>query len=233
VATPEAAAIVRSFKPSGPVSVLADGVDVEVLRSRTRRGGPPTVVLSTALGELSEGHDALEFIRRVMPAVRKELPEVRLVISSHEAPANPALTHRIPGVDVDAPRQDIRAVLARAAVAVAPLWTSGNVRQMVLQPMGAGIPMVATSQAALAVGAEPERDLLVADDPRDFAIRILQLLRDRDLATGIGSRGQILVSTKYAWNVTASGISTLVENVTKLSQPAPVPKADAELHASR
>lgn len=233
VATPEAAAIVRGFKPSGPVSVLHDGVDVEVLRSRTRRGGPPTVVLNTALGEPSESHDALEFVRQVMPAVRKEFPEVCLVISSPEAPANPALTHRIPRVNVDAPSQDIRPGLALAAVAVAPLWTSGNVRQMVLQPMGAGVPMIATTQAAQAVGAEPGRDLLVADAPRDFAIRIVQLLRDRDLAAGIGARGQILVATKYAWNVTASGISTLVENVAKSPQPAPVQKPDTELRVSR
>jgi len=50
VATPEAAKLVQGFKPTGPVTVVADGVDVENFRSRPRRGGPPTVVLATALG---------------------------------------------------------------------------------------------------------------------------------------------------------------------------------------
>jgi len=44
-------------------------------RSRQRRGAPPTLVLATALGGASESHDALEFIRHVMPTVRSQYPE--------------------------------------------------------------------------------------------------------------------------------------------------------------
>ena len=80
------------------------------------------------------------------------------MISSHESPRDSALTYRIPGVEVDAPRPDMRPALARASVAVAPLWTSDNMRQTVLQPMGGGIPVVVTSQAAQALGAEAGRD---------------------------------------------------------------------------
>lgn len=232
VATPQAAQLVQAFKPAGPVTIVADGVDVENVRSRPRRGGPPTVVLATALGGASESRDALEFVRQVMPAVRSQYPEVRLVISSHESPRDPALTHRIPGVEVDAPRPDIRPALARAALAVAPLWTSDNVRQTVLQPMGAGVPVVVPSQTARALGAEAGRDLLVADAPREFAARILQLLRNQEAATDMGARGQLLVSTKYAWTVLTAPIHSLVESVTK-AVPRPVPKPVAGLRGSR
>jgi glycosyltransferase involved in cell wall biosynthesis len=233
VATPEAAKLVQGFKPTGPVTVVADGVDVENFRSRPRRGGPPTVVLATALGGASESHDALEFIRQVMPAVRSQYPEVRLVISSHESPRDAALTYRIPGVEVDAPRPDMRPALARASVAVAPLWTSDNVRQTVLQPMGGGIPVVVTSQAAQALGAEAGRDLLVADAPREFANQILHLLRDHEAATDMGARGQLLVSTKYAWSVLTVPVHGLVESVAKMGPPPPAPKPLAGLRGSR
>ena len=232
-ATPEAAKLVRGFKPIGPVTVVADGVDVENFRSRPRRGSPLIVVLATALGGASESHDALEFIRQVMPAVRSQYPEVRLVISSHESPRDAALTHRIPGVEVDAPRPDMRPALARASVAVAPLWTSDNVRQTVLQPMGGGIPVVVTSQAAQALGAEAGRDLLVADAPREFASQILQLLRDPEAAADMGARGQVLVSTKYAWSVLTAPVHGLVESVTKVGPPPPAPKPLAGLRGSR
>jgi glycosyltransferase involved in cell wall biosynthesis len=234
VATAEAAQLVQAFKPAGPVTVMTDGVDVENFRSRPRRGGPLTVVLSTALGGASESHDALEFVRQVMPAVRAQYPDVRLVISSHEAPRDPALTYRIPGVEVDAPRPDMRPALARAALAVAPLWTSDNVRQTVLQPMGAGVPVVVTSQTARGLGAEAGRDVLVADAPREFADRILQLLRDREGAAEIGARGQVLVSTRYAWPVLTAPIHSLVESVGKIASAAPPPpKPMAGLRGSR
>ena len=234
VATREAAQLVQALEPAGPVTVVTDGVDVENFRSRPRRGGPPTVVLSTALGGASESHDALEFVRQVLPAVRAQYPEVRLVISSHEAPRDSALTYRIPGVEVDAPRPDMRPALARAALAVAPLWTSDNVRQTVLQPMGAGVPVVVTSQTARAIGAEAGRDLLVADAPREFADRILQLLRDQEAAAEIGGRGQLLVSTKYAWAVLTAPIHALVEGVAKVaSVTPPPPKPMVGLRGSR
>ncbi len=200
VATPEAAKLVQGFKPTGPVTVVADGVDVENFRSRPRRGGPPTVVLATALGGASESHDALEFIRQVMPAVRSQYPEVRLVISSHESPRDAALTYRIPGVEVDAPRPDMRPALARASVAV---------------------------------GAEAGRDLLVADAPREFANQILHLLRDHEAATDMGARGQLLVSTKYAWSVLTVPVHGLVESVAKVGPPPPAPKPLAGLRGSR
>ena len=233
VGSADAARLVQDLKPAGPVTVVPDGVDVENFRSRPRRGGPPTVALATALGGESESRDALEFVRQVMPAVRALYPEVRLVISSHESPRDAALTYRIPGVDVDAPRPDMRPALAKAAVAVAPLWTSGNVRQTVLQPMGAGVPVVVTSQTARTIGAEPDRDLLVADTPREFAARILQVLRDQEAAAEMGARGQLLVSTKYAWSVLTAPILGLIESVTKVPAPPPTPKPVVELRGSR
>jgi hypothetical protein len=191
------------------------------------------VVLATALGGQSESHDALEFIRQVMPTVRSQYPEVRLVICSQESPRDAALTYRIPGVEVDAPRPDMRPALARASVAVAPLWTSGNVRQTVLQPMGGGIPMVVTSQAAQALGAEAGRDLLTADAPREFASQILRLLRDEEAAAEMGTRGQLLISTKHAWSVVVAPVQGLVENMAKVGPPPPAPKPLVGLRGSR
>src|SRR5258707_5557965 len=58
VATPEAAKLGQGFKPTGPVTVVADGVGVEKFRSRPPRGGPPTVVLATARVGAAGKHDA-------------------------------------------------------------------------------------------------------------------------------------------------------------------------------
>jgi glycosyltransferase involved in cell wall biosynthesis len=168
-----------------------------------------------------------------MPEVRARYPEIRLVISSPEAPREPALGHRINGVEIDAPQPDVRPALSRAAVAVAPLWTSANVRQAVLQPMGAGIPVVVPSETAQSLRAEPGRDVLVADTPKDFAARIVELLRDRDAAAEVGTRGQLLASTRYAWSVVAAPILELVESLTKAPAPQATSKPLAQVRGTR
>jgi glycosyltransferase involved in cell wall biosynthesis len=46
--------------------------------------------------------------------------------------------------------------------------------------------VVATSEAIASMGCEPDRDLLVGDDPETFARQVVRLLRDdalRDLLT--------------------------------------------------
>lgn len=233
VATSEAGQLVQGLKPTGATTIIADGVEVESFRPKARRSGPPTVVLTTALGGGAESRDALEFVRQVMPEVRARHPEVHLVVSSPESPREPALGHRIVGVDVDAPQPDVRPALARATVAVAPLWTSDNVRQAALQPMGAAIPVVVPSHTARTLGAEPGGDVLVADTPKEFAARIIEVLRNRDAAAKIGARGQLLVSTRYAWSVVAAPILQLIEDLSKAPAPRPDAKPVAQARAAR
>ncbi|HWP76849.1 MAG TPA: glycosyltransferase, partial [Methylomirabilota bacterium] len=96
-----------------------------------------------------------------------------------------------------------------------------------------GIPVVVTSQAAQALGAEAGRDLLVADAPREFASQILQLLRDQEAAAEMGARGQLLVATKYAWSVLTAPVHELVESIAKVGPPPPAPKPLAGLRGSR
>ena len=96
-----------------------------------------------------------------------------------------------------------------------------------------GVQTCALPISAQALGAEAGRDLLVADAPREFASQILQLLRDHEAATEMGARGQLLVSTKYAWSVLTAPVHELVESVAKVGPPRPAPKPLAGLRGSR
>ena len=215
VASAEAADIVTSFQPSGPVTIVKSGVDVNVPATGGGRAEPPTIVLNTSLGGKRDANDAFEFYRRVMSLLRPRVPEVRLVVASHEAPVSSDLTGTRSRLDVRAPRPDVRPILQRATLAVAPLWSGTEVRHSVLLPMAAGLPLVATSRAARAVGAEVDRDLLVADQPEDFAEKILQLLQNPGLRAELGERGRSFVSMQYAWSVVTANLNEIVESVVK------------------
>ncbi len=49
----------------------------------------------------------------------------------------------------------------------------------------------------------------------------------------MGARGQLLVSTKYAWSVLTVPVHGLVESVAKVGPPPPAPKPLAGLRGSR
>ena len=85
---------------------------------------------------------------------------------------------------------DIVAEVGRAAVAVAPLRIGGGTRLKVLEAMALGRPVVATRIGAEGIEVKHDRDLLIADAPRDFADAVLRLLAQPAEAAAIGLRGR-------------------------------------------
>jgi hypothetical protein len=216
VTLPETGELVKSFAPDAPITVIPNGVDVDSFAPEPRRVPTLTVALNTDLAAEAEVRDAIEFRRSVMPIIRARFPQARLVIVSKETSAGD-----LTGLDVVAPMPDVRSVLRCATVAVAPLRAAANVLSTVLEPMAAGLPVVATSEAAGRLTAAAGRDLLVADGPEDFALKVIRLLEEPALCAEVGARGRAFVSAQYAWSVMTARLSEVVQAVVKPASAGP------------
>jgi len=64
-------------------------------------------------------------------------------------------------------------------------------------------PVVSTSLGAEGIEAEPERQLLVADDPAAFARAVGRVLDDAQLSGRLGREGRALVERRYSWDAAA------------------------------
>ena len=62
-----------------------------------------------------------------------------------------------------------------------------------------GRAIVVTPQAYEGIDAEPERDLCVAHDAKEFADKTVQLLNDPQRATTIGCAARKRVEERYSW----------------------------------
>jgi len=221
VTLPETGELVKSFAPDAPITVIPNGMDVDSFAPAPRRVPTLTVALNTDLAAEAEVRDAIEFRRSVMPIIRARFPQARLVIVSKETSAGD-----LRGPDVVAPTPDVRSVLRCATVAVAPLRAAANVLSTVLEPMAAGLPVVATSAAAGRLTAAAGRDLLLADGPEEFALQVIRLLEEPALCAEVGARGRAFVSAQYAWSVMTARLSEVVQAVVK---PAPAgPSSEPE-----
>jgi glycosyltransferase involved in cell wall biosynthesis len=95
---------------------------------------------------------------------------------------------------------DLNAHLNRAAVFVAPLRFSAGVQNKVLEAMAASRPVVTTSTTNRGLGAEPGRDLVVADDASTIAAAVVSLLRDPERGRALGQAARRFVQTNYSWH---------------------------------
>lgn len=141
---------------------------------------------------------ALWFHREVLPLVRRQVPDARFIIAGYGPPEElTALPKTDPLTEVPGFVEDLDRCYKEAAVFVAPILTGGGIIVKVLDALAAGTPLVTTAYGNEGVGAVPGRDLLVANEPADFAAAVVRLLRNPELAQGLADAGKAFVAANY------------------------------------
>jgi glycosyltransferase involved in cell wall biosynthesis len=154
-----------------------------------------------------------------------------VVVVSRESIAT-SWAAELQGAEVAAPVSDLRRFLHGQVVAVAPLGSDVDMRAAMVEPMAAGVPVVATPALCQQVGATAGRDLLVADQPVDFAREVVRLLESASLRRELADQGRRFAEASYSWGVYAARVTEVIERVLKPPQstaPAPPPGIAAVL----
>ena len=193
VATPQAARTVASFAPWAAVSVIGDGVTADEPAVPTRIGGPHLIAFTPCLEVNSEAQAAAEFCDSVLPAVSNELGRTKLLVGCKSHFRLARRLANVPGVEVVAPTGDLRPLLRRAAVAVAPRRFGAETRRSVLAAMAAGVPVITTLDGLDGLPIKHGRELYLEDNALGFAGRLIDLLRKPTLREVMGSRGRAFV----------------------------------------
>ena len=74
-------------------------------------------------------------------------------------------------------------------LSVAPLRFGAGVKGKVNQSMSFGVPVVSTSIGAEGMHLTHEKNILIADSPREFASQVIRLYRDRELWMTLSTNG--------------------------------------------
>ena len=157
---------------------------------------------------------ALWFYHEVFPLVRKTVQDARFVAAGYGPPEDlSALQERDLSVSVPGFVDDLDKCYKQAGVFVAPILVGGGVIVKVLDALAAGTPVVTTTYGNEGVGAIPERDLLIADDPESFADAVIRVLSDRELADRLSQNGQEFVRKHYTLEAAMKNLETTYEQI--------------------
>jgi glycosyltransferase involved in cell wall biosynthesis len=106
---------------------------------------------------------------------------------------------------------DIRPLVAAASVCIVPVRQGGGTRLKVLEAMALGTPVVSTAKGTEGLAVTPEQDILVADDPAEFAGQVLRVLREPGLRAHLAANARHLVEQHYDWQSIGQRFVELVE----------------------
>ncbi len=143
--------------------------------------------------------NAAEFlVNRILPIVREQRPEIRLLIAG----ASPNLRVQVlksENVEVSGWVPDMRECYAQARIFIAPMQLGTGLQNKLLEAMAMQIPCITSPLANQALQAKENEEILVASTPREYATHILSLLDDPKKSESIAIKGFEFVLKNYNW----------------------------------
>jgi polysaccharide biosynthesis protein PslH len=107
--------------------------------------------------------------------------------------------------------EDVRPYLDRASVFVCPMRKGAGIKNKILQAWAMGKPVVCTSIALAGLHANPEENVIVADNSDHFAAQVVRLLKDESLRKAVGERAKRTVRDRYSWRQQAELLEATVK----------------------
>ena len=157
------------------------------------------------------------FASQIWPQVIKAVPSAEFLIIGSDPTEEVLALADNPGIKVVGYVPETKPYLEMAAVSVAPLRFGGGMKGKVNEAMAHGIPVVATSIGAQGFEATHGKQIMIADDPDEFARSVIALLQDQRLQQEVGLGGQKLNSAICSPEAVKKNIEELVEFCTTLS----------------
>jgi sugar transferase (PEP-CTERM/EpsH1 system associated) len=190
-----------------PVHVVPTGVDTEYFAGAPSQPTSRTVVFTGSMDWLPNEDAMLYFTRDILPLVRAEEPDVRLVIVGRSPTRSvEALASVDPAIVVTGRVDDVRPFMRDAAVYVVPLRIGGGTRLKIFEAMAMAKAVVSTSVGAEGLPVMHGEHVLLADEPRAFARDVVRLLRDTPRRHRLEAAASALVREHYDWSVVAGAL---------------------------
>ena len=194
----------EAIGPYENLHVIPNGVDVDHFSFVEDGREPYTIMFTGRMAYFPNAGAAIWFVTQVFPLIRRQAPAARFVIAGAEPPRQVRKLGRLDGLEVTGYVPDLHQLLARAAVAVAPMQAGSGIQNKVLEAMSSGTPLVVTPHALGGIEARDGEHLLVAQDPETFARQVIRLFNDAPLACRLARNARRLVEEKYTWERSAA-----------------------------
>jgi glycosyltransferase involved in cell wall biosynthesis len=143
------------------------------------------------------------FLNEVYPQIRRSVPQAHLTIIGKNPPADflQAAAKDPDAVTVTGYVPDLEPYMRSAAVVVVPVRAGGGMRVRILEAFARALPVITTTVGLEGIAAEPGQDVIVKDGPDEFALAVMELLRDPAARARLAERGRELVERAYDWHV--------------------------------
>ncbi len=209
VSADEKEALVEIGVPARQIAVLPNAIDVQAYMTRAT----PIVDQLVYNGALtySANYDAMRyFVGDIFPLIRAERPQAQVKITGRTTNVPIEELPQLEGVTFTGYLPDVRPTVAESWASVVPLRQGGGTRLKILEAMALGTPVISTGKGAEGLEVKHGEQILIADNPADFAECALAVMVDPALRNRLAANARDLVWSKYDARVVGQSFEDLV-----------------------
>ena len=210
--------LMRAMAPDAQITVVPTGVDVGMYR----RTSPavvtqPTVMFLGSMDWPANSDGVTYFCEQIWPRVVAAVPGATFRVVGRRPPAR-VQNLASDSVEIVGGVEDVTPYLHAATVFVVPLRIGGGTRLKIYEAMASGLPIVSTSVGAEGLDVTHQRDILLADDPIQFAADVIDLLTNHVRRQAM-ARAAETTATRFDWSVIADEFQAVLERIAFPTQP--------------
>jgi glycosyltransferase involved in cell wall biosynthesis len=195
--------------PPNNVIVCGNGVATDSLSFGLAAERKPVVAFIGNMMSMQNRDAAAWFAKEVLPLLRKR-GDFRFRIVGQISERHRAMFDQLDGVELTGKVPDVGAVIRDCFAGVCSVRIGAGVQNKLLEYMALGLPTVTTSIGLEGVGAKDGRELWVADNPEEFALRLMFIWEDHAAANAIAANARSYVEENHAWGAMLNKLTNCI-----------------------
>jgi sugar transferase (PEP-CTERM/EpsH1 system associated) len=204
--------VLLGFGVDTPTAWFPNGVDLDFFAPTGDAFDPNAIVFIGRMDYYPNRQAVRYFCNAVLPRIQEVSPKATFSIVGAMPTEDVLELAKLTGVTVTGTVPDVRPHVRKAAASVAPLRIARGTQNKILESLAMGVPVVSSTEAAKGVDAIPGEHFLVADEPQDFADRVLRLMNDPGERARFAKAGRARMESHYTWRAAMRKLDTIIDD---------------------
>ena len=201
--------------PGVPKYLIPNGVDTTYFQPFETHPIPNSMVF-VGMMKYVPNYDGISwFLDEIFPKILKKVPDATITIVGKNPPKS--ISGRAnKNIIVTGFVEDTRPYIEKSAIYVVPLRMGGGTRLKIMEALAVKKPIITTSVGCEGIEVVNDESILIADQPDEFAARVIELFQNPKQAADLTAKGYELVNNLYKWESIGRQMDIAYEELTGL-----------------
>jgi len=194
--------VLMKMNPTTSFVTIPNGVDIEYFKPDNSKIVEHSLVWVGGMDDPNNKNAVHYFLDEIFPLIQSKIPDVKLSFVGREPTSK--LIKRAQAnsnIKVIGYVEDVRPYIQHASVVIAPLRSGSGTKIKVLNALSLGKAVLTTSIGAEGINVVNNENIIIADDPREFAEKTVYLLENPAVAKKMGEKAREVVEKYYDWKI--------------------------------